>query len=344
MYNCHDDILAYHDEAVTLPDAERTEMRERRETNRSRLRSGLERDNEPRPSEVQTQGSYAHRTMVRHKDKDYDIDDGVYFWRDKLKGPKGGDKTAGDAKEMVRKALHDDRFSVPPESRPNCVRVYYDSGYHVDVPVYRKEIILVHGEEKIHVEIASADWKKADPVAVTRWFALRNDLLSPDETNGRQLRRQVRLAKAFARSRESWRPRVATGFTITTLIANECYSASTTREDESLYNTMAAMRERLNGDLEIAHPTVDGDMLTFGPDDGRTKFLREKLNWALNELVVLFDPNCKRRQALAAWDKVFSTTFFSKRVRDEEKSVMAAALIGGRGLPAVDRRGGGRYA
>lgn len=344
MYNCHDDILAYHDKKVTLPKSEQDEMRRRRETNRSRLRNGLERDNEPAPSEVQTQGSYAHRTMVQDPNRDYDIDDGVYFWKDDLKGPNGGDKTARDAKEMVRKALHDDRFKISPDSRQNCVRVYYDAGYHVDVPVYRKVKTCVHGGEEVHVEIASTDWKTANPVAVTRWFTESNDLRSPDATNGRQLRRQVRLVKAFARSRESWRSSIATGFTITTLIANECYCASASREDEALYHTMVAMRNRLSSNLGVAHPTVDGEMLTSGPGDGRTKFLCERLSWAVNELAVLCRPNCTRVQALKAWDKVFDTTFFGDRVGDQRTKELVTAVVGVRGGPAVDRRGGGRYA
>ena len=366
MYNCHDDILAYHDEKVTLPKVEQDEMRDRRNTNRQRLKDGLKRDGEPAPTGFQSQGSYAHRTMVQHKDKDYDIDDGVYFWKDDLKGPNGGDKTARQAKEMVRKALHDDRFNRPPEVRSNCVRVYYNAGYHVDVPVYRKvKTTNIWGEEEVTYEIASTDWKKADPAEVTRWFKRENERQSPDTSNGRQLRRDTRLNKAFARSRESWRPRIATGFMITTLIVNECYRANAAREDKALYDTMVAMRDRLNWNLEIEHPTVEGEMLTSGPDDARTKFLREKLDWAIGELEVLFDPGCTREQALKAWDKVFNTTFFSERLEEEKAAeqksegagaaaaalgagVAAALLIKGAERAAaeepVDKRGGGRYA
>lgn len=366
MYNCHDDILAYHDEKVTLPKVEQDEMRDRRNTNRQRLKNGLKRDGEPAPTGFQSQGSYAHRTMVQHKDKDYDIDDGVYFWKDDLKGPNGGDKTAGQAKEMVRKALHDDRFNRPPEVRTNCVRVYYNAGYHVDVPVYRKvKTTNIWGEEEITYEIASTDWKKADPAEVTRWFKRENERQSPDTSNGRQLRRDTRLNKAFARSRESWRSRIATGFMITTPIVNECYRANAAREDKALYDTMVAMRDRLNWNLEIEHPTVEGEMLTSGPDDARTKFLREKLDWAIGELEVLFDPGCTREQALKAWDKVFNTTFFSERLEEEKAAEQksegagAAAAALGAGVAAallikgaeragaeepVDKCGGGRYA
>ena len=357
MYNCHDDILAYHNEKVTLPKAEQDEMRHRRDTNRRRLKDGLKREGEPSPTDLRSQGSYAHHTMVQDRQKDYDIDDGVYFHKADLKGPNGGDKTALDAKKMVRKALHDDRFNRPPEVRTNCVRVYYDAGYHVDVPVYRiVKTKSVLGVEKVHYELASADWKKADPLEVTRWFKRENERQSPDTTNGRQLRRQTRLNKAFARSRESWRPRIARGFTITTLIVNGGYCANVAREDEALYYTMVTVRDRLNRNLEVAHPTVEGDMLTSGPDDSRTKFLRDKLDWAIRELKVLFDPNCTRKQALKAWDRVFDTTFFSDRLEDDKADTQnsavagasAALLIRGSERAAakepVDKRGGGRYA
>ena len=355
MYNCHDDVLAYHNEEVTLSNAEQDEMRERRDTNRQRLKDGLERDEETTPSEFKSQGSYAHHTMVQQPDKDYDIDDGVYFWKDDLEGPNGGDKTSLDTKKMVQKALDDARFNEPPEVRTNCVRVYYDKGYHLDVPVYRK--VKTNGEGEVYFELASSDWKESDPAEVTRWFQRENENQSPDTTNGRQLRRQTRLNKAFARSRESWRPRIATGFMITTLIVNECYRANADREDKALYDTMVAMRNRLNWNLEIQHPIIEGENLTKDSDEGRTKFLREKLDWAIGELGVLFEVNCTQSQALKAWDKVFNTTFFSDRQEGEDNEDQKAEETGPLGSSIlikggeeaakeepVDKRGGGRYA
>ncbi len=365
MYNCHEDIFDYHDDEVTLPKAEQDEMRERRNTNRQRLKDSLKRDGEPAPIGCYSQGSYAMKTMVQHSEKDYDIDDGVYFRKDDFKGPKGGDRTAKDAKEMVRKALHDDKFNRPPEVRTNCVRVYYNAGYHVDVPVYRKVTRETFwGEEETWDELASTDWKKADPLAVTDWFKGENERQSPDTDNGGQLRRDTRLLKAFARSRESWRPRIATGFIITKLVT-ECYRPNAAREDRALYNTMVAMRDRLNWDLEIDHPTVKGEKLTKGPEDARTRFLREKLDWAIDELEVLFEPDCTREEALKAWDKVFNTDYFSARLADEEASTksegqgarapaamgLTAAILTGRTAEdvqepdrPVEKRGGGRYA
>ena len=357
MKNCHDDVIAYHDEDVTLPHKDRTEMRDRRDINRRRLKSGLNSDDEPTPIDCRSQGSYAMRTMVQQPDKDYDIDDGAYFEKEKFKGPQGGNKSANDAREMVRKALHGDSFKRPPEKLKNCVRVYYDEGYHVDIPVYR-QITKVNdcGEEERSYELASTDWKRSGPLAVTDWFLEANKEQSPDSDNGGQLRRMVRILKAFARSRSSWRERIAIGFMITKLVV-EKYVGNSAYEDQALYYTMVAIRNRLDRDLQIEHPTVEGEMLTKGPDDGRTKFLLEKLNWAIDELGVLFEPGCTREESLKASDKVFNTTFFIERLEDDETetqgnktagAVAAAVLIKGSEKAAaekpVSKRGGGRYA
>ena len=353
MHSAHNDILAYHDKKVTLHESDRREMQERRDTNRQRLKDGLKNEEEPTPSEFRSQGSYVHRTMVQQTNRDYDIDDGVYFWKEDLKGPNGGDKSPLDTKKMVRTALHDDRFNSEPEVRSNCVRVYYEAGYHVDIPVYRKiKTKNDWGEEEVRFEIASTEWKKSDPEGVTNWFNNANQRLSPDTTNGRQLRRQVRLIKAFARSRESWQPRIASGFMISTLIVEECYYAKLDREDEALYYTIVNMRNRLNRNLEIAHPTVKGEFLTSGSTDGRSKFLLEKLDWAINVMQVLFDSDCTREKALKAWDKVFDTSFFISLYDDELENGKSgediSVLIRGSEQTAgdhpVDKHGGGRFA
>ena len=357
MKNCHEDIIAYHDQDVTLPQKDRTEMQERRDINRRRLKSGLKHNDEPTPTKCRSQGSYSMRTMIQQPNKDYDIDDGIYFDKEKLKGPRGGDNSASDTKEMVRKALHDASFKRPPEKLKNCVRVYYREGYHVDMPVYRQITETnIWGEEETYYELASTDWERSDPLAVTDWFLAANKDQSPDTENGGQLRRVVRLLKAFARSRTSWQDRIATGFMITKLVV-EKYRADATYEDKALYNTMVAIRDRLNFDLEIEHPTVEGEMLTKGPSDSRTRFLLERLDWAIDKLALLLDWDCTREQALKKWDQVFNTTFFIDRLADNEAetpnsedagATAAALLIKGSEEAAaknpVDKRGGGRYA
>lgn len=307
MYNSHNEIQSYHNKEVTLPRSERDEMQKHRKVNRKRLQDGLKCDDKPQPIIFRSQGSYAHRTVIQHRNKDYDIDDGVYFSRDSLKNKKGRDKSARDTKEMVRKALHRKRFKYPPKVRTNCVRMRYEAGYHVDIPVYR-EIKTRGGESRY--EIASTDWKKSDPVGVNRWFEKKSKRRGSGEENGQQLRRLIRLLKAFTRSRKKWRNQIASGFMITTLIVEGCYRSHPTRDDKALYHTMVAMRDRLASNLEIKHPTMKGEKLTSSPNDPKTGFLRKQLNQAIKDLAILFNSNCDRRQVLKAWDKVFNTDFF----------------------------------
>ena len=47
MFDCAKDVLAFHDEKVTLPQAERDDMRDRRDKNRTRLENGLKKNEKP---------------------------------------------------------------------------------------------------------------------------------------------------------------------------------------------------------------------------------------------------------------------------------------------------------
>ena len=111
-----------------------------------------------------------------------------------------------------------------------------------------------------------------------------------------------------------------------TKLVTEKYQSDNVREDQSLYYTMKGIKERLDWDLEVKHPVLD-EYLTKGTDDSKTKFLREKLDEALKNLDVLFEPDCTRSQALKAWGKVFNTSYFSDR--DSSSSKSAAATMAG---------------
>lgn len=327
MHNCSNDVLAHHNKEVTLPQAERTNMRKRRDANRDRLKKGLKNNNKPAPREFVTQGSYAMKTMVQDPDSDYDIDDGVYFSKEDLVGDRGAELSGLQARHMVRDALDDGSFKTPPEVRPNCVRAYYAAGYHVDLPVYRRVTITdAWGNETHHHELGSSEWKRSDARDVTAWFNRANVQQSPDTTNGRQLRRIVRQIKKYARSRQSWSGRILSGFAITALVV-ECYHANLNREDSALYDTMKAIRDRLNWNLVVKHPVTPNETITKGDDDASARFLRDRLTEAIDSLDPLFDHDCTRQKALKCWDKVFATTFFMDRY-DPKKEAKAGLLKG----------------
>lgn len=325
MYNCSNDILGYHDDKTTLPQAERDEMRQRRNSNRERLKKGLKNNEKPTPLEFCSQGSYAMRTMTQHPAKDYDIDDGVYFAKEDLVGAQAAEMSALAARQMVRDAVDDGSFKTPPAVCKNCVRVYYDAGYHVDIPVYRRVITKnIWGAEEVHYELASSDWKRSDARRVTGWFDEENKRQSPDEINGRQLRRNTRLIKKFATSRSSWKGKIGSGFMITKLVT-EKYRANVNREDDSLYYTMKAIRDRLEYDLVVKHPVTPDSTITKGDEDPKAKFLKDKLTDALGWLEVLFEADCTAEKAAKAWDAVFNTTYFTDKHNARSKTAQKAA-------------------
>src|SRR5437763_649731 len=128
MFNCADDVLAYHDDEITLSKKEQDNMRERRNANRTRLEKGLDKAGKPKVELFKSQGSYAMKIMTQHDDSRYDIDDGVYFLKEDLVGQRGAEMTALQARQMVRDAVDDGSFKTPPEAKKNCVRVYYEEG------------------------------------------------------------------------------------------------------------------------------------------------------------------------------------------------------------------------
>jgi len=348
MFDCAKDVRAYHDQEVTLPKAEQDQMRNRRDSNRTRLRNGLSKAGKPAPLEFVKQGSYAMKTMTRDPDNDYDIDDGVYFAKEDLVGERGAEMTSLQARNMVRVAVDDGKFKRPPEVRSNCVRIYYEAGYHVDLPVYRRVVTkTVFGEEIYYELAASSGWKRSDARDVSDWYEDER----ASSADGIQLRRINRDLKKFARSRLSWRSYILSGFGITVLVTERFRDAD--REDCALYDTMVAIRNRLDWDLQIAHPVTPGDYITSGPDDARSRFFRDKLTEVIDTLQPLFDADCTRERALKCWDKVFATTFFSERFENEKRaSIATPAIISSGALlgltsgaaGAVSSAGGGRHA
>lgn len=348
MFDCSKDVRAYHDQDVTLPKTEQDAMRDRRNSNRTRLRDGLAKAGKPKPIEFVKQGSYATKTMCRDADNDYDIDDGVYFHKDDLVGDRGAEMTSLQARQMVRDAVDDGRFKRAPEVRSNCVRVFYEKGYHVDLPVYRRVVTETVFGEEVHYELAaSSGWKRSDARDVSDWYEDERAA----SADGVQLRRVNRDLKKFARSRYSWRGSILSGFGISVLMTEKFRADD--REDRALYDTMVAIRDRLNWNLQVSHPVTPGDYITSGPDDAKARCFREKLTEAIDTLAPLFDANCTREKALKCWDKVFATTFFSERLENEQRaSVAAPAIISAAALlsataaaaQAVSSAGGGRHA
>jgi hypothetical protein len=336
IYDCSKEMTKYHGDEVVLSRADQREMRERRNNGRKRLVSGLEKDEHKAPTEQESQGSYAMRTMIEDPQCDYDIDDGQYFERAALLDADGNDLTPLAARQRVCKALREDERVYPAKIHTNCVRQNYADGYHIDMPVYR--IVRTkdsQGVNKVTYELASGDqWVFSDARAVTKWFNGMVGTLNEGESDGSQMRRIVRLTKKFARRHMSWKTQTASGITLTRLVVDEFVAKE--GDDESLYETWKKISKRLELSTRVEHP-ISGWLAE--DNDGKVRFFSDCLGDAVEDLAVLEESACTQKQALKAWDKAFATSFFSEQLKEEAAKAAAFYVTSGE---RAERDDGGR--
>ena len=342
MFDYNEQIQAYEDDCVNPPQPVKDKLRDNRDANRNRLKRNRPESIRLNDAHFIPQGSMAINTTVQEADFDYDIDDGVWFHAEDLKKKDGTDYTAKETQEMVRDALKDSSFNKQPEIHHHCVRVFYETGHHVDVPAFRK---YNADEDNEYQELAGADgFAKSDPTEINRWFEERVQALNlqRDEA-GSQLRVMVRLMKRFARSRgDDWD--MPNGLKLTMLV-EECFPTAFVQDDEAFYWLLSKLKTRLAYNLEVenrAQTKWPKDKLTKTTNDESMVELRKRVGEALDKLVVLHRSDCTKPQAREAWDWVFqSDGFFEAYDKDatKAKALFANAALVRAGVAATTRAG-----
>jgi hypothetical protein len=274
--NTHDAVFTFHQDIVTVSDAERARLAQARDLNLERVLAGLRGLRHPAPLRTRSQGGYAMHTLTRRDDGDQDIDVALVFDARQLQ------VQPATARQAVLEAILavSTRFARPPQRRTNAVTVWYAGGFHVDFAVYR--------EAQSGIEHAGSRWQTADPSVVVNWFTAFNKRESPPWRGGDgvadgQFRRIVRILKFLRQSDGSDYP----GGYIISALAAQSYVASANGDDEALVQTMrraagqlaaeSVIRDPLNPRTPMALRTVDSARLrsyrrllagTLGPLDG----------------------------------------------------------------------------
>jgi hypothetical protein len=347
MRDCSLELTQYHDERVKLSEDTRKDLRAKADANEKRLTEGLEEAEKPLPLWFAIQGSYAMRTTVQHPLNNYDIDNGVVFAKKDLVGDRGGTMSPLDSRQMVCDAVQDDMFNKQPERRQNCVRVYYNTGYHVDLPVYRVED--PDSESEIY-ELASSNWKQSSPTGVTDWFdeQVKTHRGTEEPANKSQMRRMVRLLKKFAISRDKLNEEdgeitgwyMPSGFVLTKLVT-DCFTSYQEREDEAFKTIVKAIYNQIQFNFDVYHPVIAGENLTKGADDPKMVVLKDKLEWAIGKLDSITDETSKKK-ALRTWDQIFNEEYFEDEfdVTNEAKSF---SILSSEPTAPVDKKGGNSF-
>jgi len=333
MFSYNKQIQAYENEKVKLPKSKKDELYKCRTANRNRLIENLPEEINIADSHFIPQGSMAIDTTIQEENDNYDIDDGVWFYQeDLINESSGSSKSVNEVKKMIKDAVSKGvSFKKNPKIMDNCVRVFYDDGYHVDIPSYRAFDV---GEDNERKELAGeTGWKESDPTEIIKWFENRIESLNKTKDNlGGQMRRLVKLLKRFTRSRgDSWD--MPNGLKLIMLV-DECMPIGYDRYDESFYWLLFNLSNRLITNLEIENRAQQPprDKLTESVQDSNMLEFRNHINEALGKLAIILDESkCTKKTAREAWDWVFKTDGFFDSFDEKEESAkeMAEALRSG---------------
>ena len=334
MFDMHSELKTFYEDYVRLGKKRHDDLARVRDTNLTRLKSGLDALGEKLGTkyayfkEARDQGGYAMRTLNQHPNDEYDLDEGLIFDAQDLPDEPAASRqrVCNAFKEMPG------NFRRPPKARTNAVTVWYADGPHLDFAIYRQRKDIWG---KTIIEHAGGDqWTERDPDAVTKWFHERVDVLSPNPelytVEAGQLRRIVRFLKFFCRSRVDWD---LPGGMITTALVVECYRAGATRDDVALHETMDALHRRLAGRTTVLNPVDPSQNLTEKSKyRDQVEALHNKLDWALDKLAVLHASTCTEARARNAWRQVFNHSFWNSKAeptaKDESLLRPAAAASG----------------
>ncbi len=199
-----------------------------------------------KPNEIQPifkkQGSFVMDTIIHpiktDKGLEYDLDDGVYF--------VGNEHL--NYYEVSIQQLHnwvynatDNHTTKPNQDKTTCVRVLFQSGRHIDLPIYYQYA------NNIYLAHKTKGWIESNPVAFSNWF---NNKATD------QLKRIVRALKAWKNFRENKNTNLKfpSGFALTILATNSYYKSDF--DDEAFLKTIQSIYENLDNNFECLRPTT----------------------------------------------------------------------------------------
>jgi cyclic GMP-AMP synthase DncV-like protein len=321
MADCHDLFQEYLDE-ICLSATKKNSLRTSRNANRGRIRDHFQDTLKKEVPKFYGQGSYMMHTMVNPIDDDFDIDDGVY-----LQG-LGTDRSKWPSCETVHGWIIDATkgyTSKPPESKPACVRVYYQGGYHIDLPCYAMNdanVPMLFRKGKLPVE--------SDPRAFTEWFQ--------HHVNGRgeQQRNLVRYLKAW-RDFQQGDALLVSGLGLTILASDHFHVDA--RDDISLVRTAEKIYAHLLVGNHITKPVTPYENLDESwTENDRKAWLKKMKNLVDRGNDALAEK--KKSTASGIWRQLLGDRFPLAEGEGEESSrsaplrTSAPAILGSDGRSA----------
>ena len=242
------------------------------------------------------QGSYKMGTTIRTKEDECDLDDGCYFI------PKP-DVSAQTLQCWVKDAV-EGTTDARPLHKNKCIRVQYTAGYHIDLPIYRKET----DNNKEHPELAIRDegYKVSDPRELVIWFQGK-------KKDNYALVRLVSYLKAWTDTVRGFMP---PGLAMTILASNN-QKRHDGRDDIALRDTLKSLKTALCTCFTCIVPAPPYDNLFESYDAERKQKFFDELNKFIEDADKAIEEKNKLKASIL-WQKHLGSRFPLSRDEDDE--------------------------
>lgn len=235
MADCHNLFLQYNDD-LNITKTKRDSLKKSKEALRKRIKEYFKENHPEYIPQFFIQGSYKMKTMIRTKDNECDLDDGVYF----LCKP---DVTATTLQKWVYDAVYG-HTTGGQQHRKKCIRVIYSGDYHIDIPVY-----YMFEKDGNHPFLAVKDegWQESDPKEFIDWFK---------RVKTGQIVRISRYLKGWGDNKRNNMP---SGLAMALLTEKNLVENG--RDDIALRDILKAIKKSLTASWKCVMPTTPKDDL-----------------------------------------------------------------------------------
>ena len=278
MANCNNLFKKFNGELNVTP-TKKSKLKTSKSDLRDKIRNDFAKNHADYKPTFFTQGSSKLGTMIRTKDDECDMDDGVYF---QIKPNVSGTTIQGWVKDAVYNAT-----SSSPEHRRKCIRVLYKGDYHIDLPVYYKQV----NDNHPNLAIKNNDWEESDPKEFIEWFKNKRD-------DKGQLVRIVRYLKAWG---DNKRNKMPCGLVMSVLAEKSIKYND--RDDIALRDTLKEIKNVLSFNWSCIMPVVPFDNLFEDYDETRKNNFLNSLDDFINDANTAIDNEKNQLSASKLWKK-----------------------------------------
>ncbi len=282
MADCHNLFLEYNG-GLNINKSKKDRLSKSKDALRKRIRNYFAEHHPEYKPMFYIQGSYKMGNMIKTKDDECDLDDGVYF----LRKP---DVTATTLQGWVYNAV-EGHTEAGQQHRKKCIRVLYANDYHIDLPVYYQ---LAGDDQHPFLAVKNIGWEESDPKEFIDWFRdVKTDLM-------------VRISRYLKGWGDHKRNSMPSGLAMAVL--TEKNLVTNEKDDIALRDTLKEIRKSLKRKWECVMPTTPKDDLFSDYDETfKTNFFNA-LDAFITDADAAIGDNCQEK-ASKKWRKHLGDRF-----------------------------------